>query len=313
MGNGMEISFSDSLLKRLTGAPVPRPVTSASHNRRTSNFFPKTSESMLAMFEKAYSQKMADKMADNVVNLVLANRNQPTYYNYNIPHVSYYNYFLTNTEDVFAIEMQVCPECIMIEPTKILYTKDENSGGIRMHICSPRPAYVLESQRPQYQLVIAEDWLRHLLKKWLDCITPTSKNRRIIAIPIPQLSPGNSRCAVRLSVNGPASDPTMKKYVTIQYLKEKCYDLLVPSNTESNHWSSRVLQNESTTFADDDEVTDYLSCTKHSSYGFFRIKMKEPFNHSMRIPSGSIYLIMLLVDNNLTPAIDSVFDILDIM
>ena len=61
MGNGIAISFSDSLLKRLTGATFPNPLTSASYNRRNSNLFPNTPEKMFAMFEKAYSQKILIK------------------------------------------------------------------------------------------------------------------------------------------------------------------------------------------------------------------------------------------------------------
>jgi hypothetical protein len=154
---------------------------------------------------------------------------------------------------------------------------------------------------------IAESHIYPLLKKWLECLKPSLKDRTIVAIPVPQLSPSNSMCKVRLSVNDLES-VSRKKYMTIEYLKEKCYDLLLSSDTESNHWSARVLHNESTSFVNDDEVMDYLSRTKHSTFGFFRINSENPFNHSMRIPSGLIYLIMLLFGNNGIPEVDNVFD-----
>lgn len=303
MGKGTVIPFSDSLIVRQAGVFVSNPRATGMYNKRRDSFVPKTSEAF-AMFEKAYWEKMAD----NVVNFAFASRNQPTYYNYNIPHVNYYNYSLKNTQDVYAIEMQVCPDCLMIEPVKILYTKDENSGGIRSHICSSPPGYVLESQRHQYQPVIAEDDLRQLLKKWLDCIMPSPKDRRIVAIPVPQFSPSNSLGGVRLSVNESGSEPFKKKYLSISCPKEKCSELSLSKGTERGHWRTRVLENGNTTIANDDELMDYLSCTKNSTYAFLRINSENPFNHSMRIPSGSIYLIMLLFGNNGIPEVDNVFD-----
>lgn len=191
--------------------------------------------------------------------------------------------------------------------------KEKKSGGIRSRLvpsCSPPLGYIPESQQGQNLRVLAEATIPRNLKKWVDGIIPTVKGKRIVAIPVPQLSPSISRCADSLSVNDSESDSTLKKYVTIDYLKEKCNDLFLSSDSESNHWSTRVLQNGGTTFADaDDEVMDYLSCTKHSTYGFFRIKPQNPSDYSMRIPSGSIYLIMLVFGSNLAPTIDNVFDI----
>jgi hypothetical protein len=310
MGNGIAISFSDSLLKRLTGATFPNPLTSASHNRRNSNLFPNTPEKMFAMFEKAYSQKIADKIADKIVNFDITYQTQPAYYNYNVPNLNYANDFYTSIKDLYGLEMHVCPECLMIEPAKISYAKGEPSAGIRSSISfpwCPPPNYESESQKGQHLRVLMESRIYPHLKKWLDVLMPSPKDRTIVAIPVPQLSPSNSMCKVRLSVNDPES-VSRKKYMTIEYLKEKCYDLLLSSDTESNHWSARVLHNESTSFVDD-EVMDYLSHTKHSTFGFFRIKRKYPLNYSKRIhPGGSIYLIILLFSNNPIPAIDSVFD-----
>ena len=311
MGNGIAISFSDSLLKRLTGATFPNPLTSASYNRRNSNLFPNTPEKMFAMFEKAYSQKIADKIADKIVNFDITYQTQPAYYDYNVPNPNYTNDFYTSIKDLYGLEMHVCPKCLMIEPAKISYAKGEPSAGIRSSIslpCCPPPNYESESQKGQHQRVPMESRIYPHLKKWLDCLKPSLKDRTIVAIPVPQLSPSNSMGKVILSVNDPES-VSRKKYVTIEYLKEKCYDLLLSSDTESNHWSARVLHNESTSFVDDDEVMDYLSRTKHSTFGFFRIKRKYPLNYSKRIhPGGSIYLIILLFSNNPIPAIDSVFD-----
>ena len=313
MGNGIEISFSDSLIARLTGTTLPNPVTSNKYNRRNSNFFPKTPEKMFALFEKAFSQKMADKIADNIVNFDLTHQYWPTYYNYNynLPNVNYTNDFFTSIKDLCALEMQVCPKCLMIEPAKVCYAKGEPHVGIRSFIslpCCPPPSYQPESQKGQHLRVLMESRIYPHLKKWLDVLMPSPKDRRIVAFPVSQLSPSNSRCKVRLSVNNSESDSTTKKYVAIEYLKEKCYDLLLSSHTESNHWSTRVVQNGSTTLADDNEVMDYLACTKHSTYGFFRTIPKTPFHHSERISSVSIYLIMLLIGNKLIPAIDNVLD-----
>ena len=311
MGNGIEISFADSLLRRLTGALVPDPVTSARYNRRNSNLFPNTSEKMFAMFEKAYWQKINDKIADKIVNFDMTYQNQPAYYNYNVPNPNSIYDFCTSIKDLYGLEMQVCPKCLIIEPAKIRYAKGEPSVGLRSSIsfpCSPPPDFLPGSQRGQHMSAIAESSIYPLLKKWLDCLKPPLKDRTIVAIPVPQLSSSISMCKVRLSVNDPES-VSKKKYVTIEYLKEKCYDLLLSSDTKSNHWSARVLHNESTSFVDDDEVMDYLSRTKHSTFGFFRINPKYPLNYSMRIHTGeSIYLIILLFGNNPIPAIDSVFD-----
>ena len=100
----------------------------------------------------------------------------------------------------------------------------------------------------------------------------------------------------------------MKKYVSIHYLREKCYDLLLSTDIQSNDWSWRVLQNGSTTLANDNGVLDYLSCTKDSTYGFFRIKLQNPFTSSVRAPAECIFLIMLLVGNQVVPAVDNIFE-----
>ena len=155
---------------------------------------------------------------------------------------------------------------------------------------------------------IAESHIYPLLKKWLDCLKPSLKDRTIVAIPVPQLSPSNSMCKVRLSVNDRES-VSRKKYVTIEYLKEKCYDLSFYRDTKSNHWSARVLHNESLHLLT--TMKSWIIClvTKHSTFGFFRIDRKYPLNYSMRIHTGGpIYLIILLFSNNPIPAIDSVFD-----
>ena len=227
MGNGIEISFSDSLLARLAGTLVPSPNALDNYKRRNSNFFPKTSasEKMFAMFEKAYSQKMADKIADKMVNFDMTFQNQPTYYNnnYNVPNLNYANDFYTSIKDLYGLEMQVCPKCLMIEPAKIRYAKGEPSEGIRSKIsfpCSPPPGFLPGSQRGQHMSAIAESHIYPLIKKWLDCLKPSLKERTIVAIPVPQLSPSNSMCKVRLSVNDPES-VSRKKYVTIEYPKRK--------------------------------------------------------------------------------------------
>ena len=316
MGNGIEISFSDSLIARLTGTNLPNPVTSNNYNRRNSNFFPNRPEKMFALFEKELSQKMADKIANNMVNFDWTHQYQHTYYNYNnynLPNVNNRIKSFTSIEDLYALEMQMCPKCLMFDFAKICYGKGENTKGLRSSItfpCCPPLGYIAESQAGQNIRAGIEASGCRLLKKWLDIVVPTLKDIRIVAIPVPHLSPSNSRCAVRVSVNDSKSDSTMKKHVTIEYLKEKCYDLFLSSDSESNHWSARVFKNESTTFGDDDhEVMDYLSCTKLSTYGFFRIRPQNPSDYSIRIPSGSIYLIMLLFDNNFSPTIDNVFDI----
>jgi hypothetical protein len=233
------------------------------------------------------------------------------YYSNNVPSTRHCIDFFTNTEDLFAIEIGVCEKCLMPEPIKLDYAKEENSGGVTNRIvfpCFPSQDYSPESERGRYLKVIAEAGILPHLKKWLDIMTATTKEKRIVAIPIPQLSSSNSACTVRLSVNSSGSDLIMKKYVSIHYLREKCYDLSLSSSIQSNDWSCRVLKNGSTTFANDNEVLDYLSCTKHSTYGFFRIKLQNPFTSSVRAPAECIYLIVLLIGNQVVPAVDNIFE-----
>jgi hypothetical protein len=312
MGNGTVIPFSDSLIARLTGACLPHPSDVRwMYNRQKDRFSPK-SENLVTLLEKTCAQKLADKIADSIVNSASAGLNQPTNYNYNIPNViNNYNDLFTNTEDVYAIHMQVCPKCLMIEPVKLRYAKGENIGCIRNRLilsCSPPQGYILESQRGQYLRGIAEDGIRPHLKNWIDCFIPSPKDRRIAAIPVPQLSPNNSMRVVRLSVNQSGSDSTIKKYGTVQYLKENCCDLLMTRHNEPTGWSTRVLQNGKTTLVNDEEVLDFLSHTNNSTYGFFAIQPKDHTDRSTRIPSGSIYLIMLLFGNNPIPVVENVFD-----
>ena len=154
---GLQFHFPIPFLKRLTGATFPNPLTSASYNRRNSNLFPNTPEKMFAMFEKAYSQKMADKIADKIVNFDITYQIQPAYYNYNVTNPNYANDFYTSIKDLYGLEMHVCPKCLMIEPAKISYAKGEPSAGIRSSIsfpCSPPPNYESESQKGQHQKIL---------------------------------------------------------------------------------------------------------------------------------------------------------------
>jgi hypothetical protein len=313
LGNATVIPFADSLIARQAGAYGSNPANMGLCDRRHNSFFSNTLEKAIATLERTYRQKLADKIADYAVNFSLARWNQPMPYSNNAPNASLCIDFFTNTEDLFAIEVGLCAECLMIEPRRVHYAKGEDSGGGRSRIvfpCFHIQDYSPESERGRHLRLIAEAGIRPLLKKWLDIMTYTTKDKTIAAIPIPQLSSGNSVCAIRLSLNNLGPNSIMKKYVSIYYLREKCYDLLLSTDIQSNDWRWRVLQNGSTTFTNDDEVMDYLSSTKNSTYGFFRIKLQNPFIYSVRARAECTYLIMLLVGSQVVPTVDSVFDLL---
>jgi hypothetical protein len=312
MGNGTIISYSDSLIARQAGLYVSNPAVPGMYNGQKSPL-PNSPKKMVEMFEKAFMQKMAEKMAEKTVNTTtLEPRSQPSYNNNNIVSTeNWLNYFFRNIENLFGIEGYICPSCLMIQPVKLSYSEAENSGGYSTRLslpCSPLREYVSEPAISQYRSYITQNGFASQLKRWLDFILPNTKHKKIAAIRVRDPGLRNAIFAVRLAADKSESDPKRKRYVSLQYSREKCYELLLPTDTNPNHWSIRVIENGVTSLMDEDEVIDYLSITKNSTYGFFRTKIQNAYLKSPRIPGGCIYLIMLVFGNQ-THTVSNVYDI----
>ena len=310
MGNGTIISYSDSLIARQAGLYVSNPAASGLHNGRKIPL-PNSPKNMVEMFEKVLMQKMVEKMAEKTVNTTLEPRTQPSYNNNIMSTENWLNYFFKNIEHLFGIEGHICLGCLMIQPVKLSYSEGENSGGCSTSIplpCFPLPEYVSEPAIRKYQSYITQNGFASQLKRWVDLILPNTKHKKIAAIRVPDPGPRNAIFAVRLAADKSESDPKRKKYVSLRYCRERCYELLLPTDTNPNHWSIRVIENGVTSLMDEDEVIDYLSITKNSTYGFFRTKIQNAYLKSPQIPGECIYLIML-VFNNQTHTVSNVYDI----
>ncbi|MGI8831888.1 MAG: hypothetical protein ACR2IS_04545 [Nitrososphaeraceae archaeon] len=309
IGNGTVISFSDSLIRRQAGFYVSNPATTREYRGREHPFFPNTSKKMFNMFEKALSQKMAEEMAKKTINAAFEPHSEPSSNNIVMSTENWLICFFKNTQDLFGIDGRICLRCLTIEPVKLSYTEAENIGGYsgRLRLpCLPLSEYVSGPTIRQYRRYIKQNGFPSQLKIWLDFMLPNTKQKKIEAIRVPEARPGNATFAVRLAASKSISDPIKKKYVSLQYSNEKCYDLLLPTDTNPNHWSIRAIEDGLTTLMDEDEIIDYLSITKHSTYGFFRTKTENPNPHSPRIRGGCLYLIMLVFGNE-THTIDNVY------
>ena len=62
-------------------------------------------------------------------------------------------------------------------------------------------------------------------------------------------------------------------------------------NTDKNdHWSSRAIKDKLTTLKDDNELTDFLSKTKNSTFGLFKVYS----SHQQQSSAAKFYLFMII-------------------
>lgn len=111
------------------------------------------------------------------------------------------------------------------------------------------------------------------LKRLVDYALSTTKQKKIVALRIPEPERKNGVSIVRVVTDR----SSMKTHVSVnlEYSAQTCQELLVDdADTILSNWSSRVIENGST-FLSELEVIDYLMTTKKSTFGFFRIRARD--------------------------------------
>jgi hypothetical protein len=148
---------------------------------------------------------------------------------------------------------------------------------------------------PQYGFVSS-------LKSWVDYALSTIKQKKIVALRVPEPDRKNGISIVRVAIDRSSLHSDIKAYVNLEYSAQTCQELSVDdADTILSNWSSRVIENGST-FLSELEVVDYLMATKKSTFGFFRIRARDKNSPLYRKREGSLYLVML-VFNIKTPTI----------
>jgi hypothetical protein len=142
------------------------------------------------------------------------------------------------------------------------------------------------------------------LKRWVDYALSTTKQKKIVALRIPEPEQKNGVSIVRVVTDRSSLHSDMKTHVNVnlEYSAQTCQELSVDdADSILSNWSSRVIENGST-FLSELEVIDYLIATKKSTFGFFRIRARDQNSALYRNYEGSLYLVML-VFNDKTPTI----------
>jgi hypothetical protein len=137
--------------------------------------------------------------------------------------------------------------------------------------------------------------------RWVDYALSTTKQKKIVALRIPEPERKNGTSIVRVVTDRSSLHSDMKA-VNLEYSSQTCQELLVDdADTILSNWSSRVIENVST-FLSELEVIDYLMATKKSTLGFFRIRARDQNSALYQKHEGLLYLVML-VFNIKTPTI----------
>jgi hypothetical protein len=295
-GYGTVIPFADSLIARQAGLL-------AEQNRGKGGFVSHF-DTGFEQFKRALPQKIADKMAEKIVFGPFGI--QPSYQ----PSREFYlrDYF-KKVENLFAIEAGICQKCSAIEPITHSYTETENEGRKTTRLSLPcYPLAGLQPEQGFYQsgttpLPIG---LVSQLKSWLNYVLPFYEQKKIVALRLPDPEPNNGTSVARLFVDRSVSHFEQEKYITLNYSAKMCQELIVGAQTSPHHWSSRVIENGSAPLTCDGEVMDYLLATNISTYGFFRVRVRDhDTNLRQTRRKGGVYLIMLLFNNQIPTILET--------
>ena len=210
---------------------------------------------------------------------------------------------------MFAIEARICNLSLAIEPIKVLYTKPRAHRPDKLLLCShlnPLTGFQPEQDSCQYEVdARAQGFVSPFvspLMRWIDYALSTTKQKKIVALRIPEPKRKIGISIVRVVTDRSSLHSDMKAYVNLEYSAQTCQELLVDdADTILSNWSSRVIENGSTD-PRELEVIDYLMATKRSTFGFFRIRARDQNSVLYQKHEGFVYLVML-VFNIKTPTI----------
>jgi hypothetical protein len=292
-GYASVIPFVDSLIARQSGFY-------AGQYEGWKNLF-RHQNTGFELFQKALSEKLAERLAEKWVSASPQPQPQPSY-----PQPLIHNHissFFADTENLFAIEANICNLSLAIEPVKVLYTESKAHRPDKHILCShrnPLTGFQQEQNSSQYEANARLGFVSPL-KRWVDYALSTIKQKKIVALRIPETERKNGISLVRVVTDESSLHSDMKA-VNLEYSAQTCQELLIDdADTILSSWSRRVIEN-GTTFLSELEVIDYLMATKKSTFGFFRIRARDQNSALCRKHEGSLYLVML-VFNIKTPTI----------
>jgi hypothetical protein len=295
-GSAFVIPFVDSLIARQSGF-----CAGQYEGRKNLVRHPNTG---FELFQRALPEKLAEKLAEKWVSANPQFQPQPSYPQPTI-HDDLSSFF-SDSENLFAIEAHICNLSLAIEPVKILYTESKAYRPNRQLLCShfnPLTGFQKEQDSSRYETDARAPAFVSLLKRWVDCALSTARQKKIVALRVPESEQKNrvSRLRVVTDRSSLKSDMKAQFNVSLEYSAQAYQELLVDdADTILSSWSRRVIEN-GTTFLSELEVIDYLMATKKSTFGFFRITARDQ-NSALYRHEGRIYLVML-VFNTKTPTI----------
>ena len=213
----------------------------------------------------------------------------------------YLNSFFADSDNLFAIEARICNLSLAIEPIKVLYTESRAHRPDKLLLCShlnPLTGLQPEQDYSLYEVdARAKGFVSPFvspLMRWIDYALSTTKQKKIVALRVPEPDRKNGISIVRVAIDRSSLHSDIKAYVNLEYSAQTCQELLVDdADTIPSNWSSRVIEKGST-FLSKLEVVDYLMATKKSTFGFFRIRARDQDSALYQKLEGSVYLVMLV-------------------
>ena len=112
---------------------------------------------------------------------------------------------------------------------------------------------------------------------WVDYALSTTKQKKIVALRIPEPEQKNGISIVTVVTDRSNLHSDMKRHINVnlEYSAQTCRELLVDdADTVLSNWRRKVIENGSTSLSEL-EVIDYLLATKKSTFGFFRIRARD--------------------------------------
>jgi hypothetical protein len=280
-GYASVIPFVDSLIARQSGS-----YAGQYEGRKNLVRHPNTG---FELFQKALPEKLTEKLAEKWASA--SPQPQSSY-----PQPSIHNYlssFFADTEYLFGIEARICNLSLAIEPLKILYTESRDHRLDKQFLCShlnPLSGFQPVQDSSRYEADTRALAFVSPLKRWVDDALSTTKQKKIVALRIPEPERKNGVSIVRVVTDRSSLHSDMKAHVNVnlEYSAQTCQELLVDdADTILSNWSSRVIENGST-FLSELEVIDYLMATKKSTFGFFKIRARDQNSALYRNYEGSL-------------------------
>lgn len=195
-------------------------------------------------------------------------------------------------DNIFGVEAYICSNCLAVKPSTLCYVEGDKGGGSQYRLyCPPNAA-----KSPSDYGSTREEFMARARKYCLGVLLPSviawmGNQVELIAAEIED--PNRSRNG---QITFLKTEAEKIFSVTLHYSEERCIRL-DPSKTGS--WALRAINNKHTTL-DQSELSEFLGKTETTSYGFFRMAVKDDRRAFLMAVTkkGSNATLRLMEDNS---------------